>query len=147
MFVQRILPVLSAVDNQVPIGRYFIFVGGLLLAMLFIADWYLPNASQPFMPDPRVDKSIIRIISAHRWPEKIVFDTTSPTIVPSISLPVSAEAPVTMKQPREALAQLIAPPRVLKKPSPSRIKSKVAKGNLSTRMAAYPASEALPAGW
>jgi hypothetical protein len=35
-----------------------------------IADWYLPNASQTFMPDPRVDKSIIRIISAHRWPEK-----------------------------------------------------------------------------
>jgi hypothetical protein len=34
-----------AVSNQVPLGRYFVFVGSLLLGMLFIADWYLPSAS------------------------------------------------------------------------------------------------------
>ena len=28
--------------NKVPIGRYMAFVGSLLLAMLFIADWLLP---------------------------------------------------------------------------------------------------------
>jgi hypothetical protein len=30
--------------NKVPIGRYIAFVGSLLLAMLFIADWLLPMA-------------------------------------------------------------------------------------------------------
>src|ERR1700687_1881058 len=59
-----------AVIDQVPLGRYFFFVGSVLLAMLFIADRYLPNSfSQSFMREARVDKSIIRIQSAHKWPE------------------------------------------------------------------------------
>ena len=87
------------VNNQVPLGRYFFFVGSLLLALLFFADRYLPiSSSQTFMREARVDKSIIRIKSAHRWPEKIVFDTTSPTIVPSVPALVLAEAPVIINQ-------------------------------------------------
>jgi hypothetical protein len=62
-----------AVTNQVPLGRYFLFVGSLLLGMLFISDWYFPKASSPsFFREARVDKSIIRIKSAHKWPEPIV---------------------------------------------------------------------------
>jgi hypothetical protein len=34
-----------AVTNQVPLGRYFLFVGSLLLGMLFISDWHFPKAS------------------------------------------------------------------------------------------------------
>jgi len=42
--------------------------------MLFIADWYLPSASsQTFFQEARVDKSIIRIKSAHKWPEACSF--------------------------------------------------------------------------
>jgi hypothetical protein len=129
----------------VPIGRYFVFVGSFLLAMLFITDRYLPNASQPFMSNPKVDKSIIRIKSAHQWPEKIAFDTTSPTI--SILSPSLAEAQVITSQPRAAFAQLVAPPRALKGPVPLRIRRNVTKRSLSTRIAAYPVSEAPPAGW
>jgi hypothetical protein len=93
-----------AVINQVPLGRYFAFVGSLLLGMLFVADWYLPSASsQPFFQEARVDKSIIRITSAQKWPEPIVIDTSLPTIVPP--LPVVAK----VNQPREALAQLNSP--------------------------------------
>jgi hypothetical protein len=99
------------------------------------------------MREARVDKSIIRIKTAHRWPEKIVFDTTSPTIAPSVPAPVLAEAPVIIIQPPEAFAQLIGPPRVLKYPATVRIQRKIAKKNLSTRTAAYPPSEAFPAGW
>jgi hypothetical protein len=62
--------------------------------MLSIADWYLPTASsQTFFREARVDKSIIRIKSAHKWPEPIVFDTSLLTIVPP-PLPVLAKAPV-----------------------------------------------------
>jgi hypothetical protein len=136
-----------AVINQVPLGRYFAFVGSLLLGMLFIADWYLPSASsQTFFRETRVDKSIIRIKSAHKWPEPIVIDTRLPTIVPP--LPLSAKAPV-INQPREALAQWNSPlTKASEYPGPVRAKRKVATQARPTRIAAYPATqEALPAGW
>jgi hypothetical protein len=132
----------------VPLGRYFLFVGSLLLGVLFIADWYLPSASsQTYFREVRVDKSIIRIKSAHKWPEPIVFDTSLPTIVPPPQ-PVVANAPV-INQPREALAQLNPPlPKASEYRAPVRVKRKVAKQARPTRMAAYRApSDAMPAGW
>jgi len=118
--------------------------------MLFIADWYLPSASsQTFLREARVDKSIIRIKSAHKWPEPIVFDTSLPTIVPPPLLPVLAKAPV-INQPREALAQLNSPlPKASEYRAQVRVKRKVAKQARPTRMvAAYRAPpEAMPAGW
>jgi hypothetical protein len=137
-----------AVTNQVPLGRYFFFVGSLLLGMLFISDWYFPKgSSQSFFREARVDKSIIRIKSAHKWPEPIVIDTSQPTIVPP-PLPVMAKAPV-INRPREAFAQLNSPlPKASEYPAPVRAKRKVAKQALPARMAAYRAPpEALPAGW
>ena len=131
-----------------PLGRYFFFVGSLLLGMLFISDWYFPKgSSQSFFREARVDKSIIRIKSAHKWPEPIVIDTSLPTIVPP-PLPVLAKAPV-INQQREAFAQFNSPlPKASEYPAPVRAKRKVAKQALPTRMAAYRATaEALPAGW
>ena len=137
-----------------PLARYFFFVGSLLLAMIFVADWYLPDSPQTFR-EAQVDKSIIRIKSAHKWPERIVIDTSLPTIVPPPSQ-VVANAPV-FNQPREAFAQLDAPSQqVSRNPSPTSSKSKVAKK--VTRVAAYreppqastpevSPREVLPAGW
>jgi hypothetical protein len=51
-------------------------------------------------------QSIIRIKSAHKWPEPIVIDTSLPTIVPP--LPVLAKVS-SINQPREAFAQLNSP--------------------------------------
>jgi hypothetical protein len=67
--------------NKVPIGRYIAFVGSLLLAILFIADWYLPMAPTQSATS-REAEPIIRIKSDRKWPERIVFDTSAPTIVP-----------------------------------------------------------------
>jgi hypothetical protein len=137
-----------AVTNQVPLGRYFFFVGSLLLGMLFIADRYLPGASsQTFFRETRVDKSIIRIESAHKWPESIVFYTSLPTIVPP-PLPVLAKAPA-IDQPREVLAQLKLPlSKASEYRAPVRVKRKVAKQARPTRMAAFRAPpEAMPARW
>jgi hypothetical protein len=87
-----------------PLGRYLMFIGSLLLALLFVSNWYFPNLSvEPARAD--VDRSIIRIHSQHKWPEAIVFDTTQPTIIPP---PVeTADIPVR-KSSRDALA-LAAP--------------------------------------
>jgi hypothetical protein len=133
--------------NKVPIGRYFAFVGSLLLAILFIADWYLPMAPLQSVTSREADKPIMRINSDQKWPERIVFDTSAPTIVPQ---PVVALAPVT-NPPREAFALLNAPvPEVSVTPLPVRTKRKVARRAPHSWWTAYrPAAraEALPAGW
>jgi hypothetical protein len=129
-----------------PLGRYFGFVGGLLLVLLFVADWYFPSVVSG-KEAGGVDKTVVRIASAHRWPDRIVFDTNEPTIVlpPNI---VPAEIP-TPNSPREAFAQLTAPSATVVIPEIVRRKSKVAKGRSFTKVAAAHQTETspLPAGW
>src|SRR5262245_41153311 len=90
-----------------PLRRYFLFIGGALLTLLLLIDWYLP---QPAIEAARadVDRSTIRIHTARKWPTAVVFDTTQPTIVPPPQ-PVLAQAavdksPIAEKTPRDALA-------------------------------------------
>jgi hypothetical protein len=74
----------------VPIARYFVIVGGTLAALLFIAGWCLPTPPARFADRPQpLESAIIRIKSAQKWPEKIVLDTSQPTIAP----PALAEPP------------------------------------------------------
>jgi hypothetical protein len=89
-----------------PLGRYFVFVGSVLLALLFLTERYVPDAIAP-AARADVDKSIIRIHSRHKWPEAVVYDTRLPTIVP----PVVAAAVAPEASPHESFAQLPAPPR------------------------------------
>jgi len=97
----------------VPIARYFIFVGGTLAALLLIAGWCLPTTPAMFSNQLVIDKSIIRIKSARIWPEKVVLDTSQPTItLPAVEEP-AAEQSVRLPPDEagdqsnlEALAQL-----------------------------------------
>ena len=118
-----------------PLFRYFAVVGSLLLAMLFIADRYLAAPAESVIRNVgEVDKTVIRIHSAHKWPDRIVFDTSLPTIVPP-EPPVLAAAPVE-RPPRDAFAQLNPLPN-LENPLPVRTKHKVARHFRVIRMAAY----------
>lgn len=65
-----------------PIARYFIIVGGTLAALLLIAGWCLPTPPAMFANQLAIDRSVIRIKSAHKWPEKVVLVTSQPTIAP-----------------------------------------------------------------
>jgi hypothetical protein len=66
-----------------PIARYFIIVGSTLAALLFIAAWCLPTPPVMFADQSvAIDRVVIRIKSAHKWPEKIVLDTSQPPIAP-----------------------------------------------------------------
>lgn len=86
-----------------PLARYFAVTGSLLLALLFLADWYFPKlVAAPARAG--VDKTIIRLHSAHKWPEATVFDTSLPTIVPPPSPLIVAQ-----RQPPPSTAQLEAP--------------------------------------
>jgi hypothetical protein len=63
-----------------PIARYFSFVGATLAALLLIADWCLPTPPAMFTKQLVIDRSIIRIKSARKWPEKVVLKTSQPTM-------------------------------------------------------------------
>jgi hypothetical protein len=80
-----------------PLVRYFLWVGAALLAVLLIANWYLPVL--PDAEEARADRPLIRIQSAQKWPEHIVYDTTHETIVP---------APSATEQPGIAPATAVA---------------------------------------
>jgi hypothetical protein len=114
-----------------PLARYFFFVGGVLLALLLISDAYLPKSPVADRVYTDIDKSIIRIHSDRKWPERVVFDTSRPTIVPPqlVSTVASATAPKTVAdvstaaRVREAFAQLPFDPKqaqlsAAKKPEP-----------------------------
>jgi len=132
-----------------PLGRYFAFIGSVLLALLFLTDWYLP---QPAAMPARaaVDRSVIRLHSIHKWPERIVIDTSQPTIVPppaKVADTLPASSPPAARAPSEALA-LMAPaptvaPAITRKSAAKRRTRVVRSGGHATSLAA--ATEFRPA--
>jgi hypothetical protein len=79
---------------MMPLARYFVFAGGALMALLFVADFFSPKAvaeSGIHSAGP-VDKTTLRIRSEQKLPERIVFDTTQPTIVPKAAPAQTAQA-------------------------------------------------------
>jgi hypothetical protein len=85
-----------------PVVRYVVFVGGLLLALLFAADHYFPPVSAPASV-AEVDRSVIRITSTRPVPERIVFDVSQPPVAaPAIAANDAHDRP----SPHEALAMM-----------------------------------------
>ncbi|HET7122875.1 MAG TPA: hypothetical protein VFI51_02060 [Bradyrhizobium sp.] len=125
------------------VARYFLFVGGVLLALLFVADAVAPkiSAADTGGDDANIDKAVIRIHSDRKWPAPVVFDTSIPTIVPAQTVKADAVAPppppaadVSAKtRVREAFAQFVAPEPKKPEAKPQR-KRKVAKSRVSPPM-------------
>jgi hypothetical protein len=97
-----------------PVLRYFLFVGGALLAVLLGANALLPQEAPAVGSlTSSAELPTIRIHSDRKWPERVVFDTSQPTIAavevarPDVAV---AAAAVTVASPRarvrEAFAQL-----------------------------------------
>jgi len=93
-----------------PLLAYLWKVGAALLLLLFVADYCLPRA--PIPEQTPVDRPAIRIHSDRKWPERIVFDTTLPTIVPVPAAiaegravdPIAVTDAAAKKREREAFA-------------------------------------------
>ena len=99
-------------NERMPLARYFFFVGGVLLALMFILDSYLPKF--PIAERSSADLAI-RIHSDQKWPERVVYDTRFPVIVPTqiankdVSVPDPAKTAGKFSgkvQVREAFGQL-----------------------------------------
>ena len=77
-----------------PLLRYFGFVGSALVTLLFGLSWCFP---QPVSDRTRsgIDRSIIRINSVEKVPDRVDIDTSLPTIVPPPSvMDVAEQQPV-----------------------------------------------------
>src|ERR1700754_2354232 len=60
-----------------PLRQYFVWVGSVLLVALFVADWCFPApVAHPHSEIPPNQRANLRIRSDHKWPERVVFDTT-----------------------------------------------------------------------
>jgi hypothetical protein len=100
-----------------PLARYFVFVGGVLLALLFASNAFLPKPPVEDRTDAAVEMPVIRIQSDRKWPERVVFDTSIPTITPaplaktvaSVQAPATAADVSAKVRVREAFAQLPPP--------------------------------------
>ncbi|KRR00407.1 hypothetical protein CQ12_29400 [Bradyrhizobium jicamae] len=113
-----------------PVARYFLFVGGVLLALLLAIDALVPQeAVVASQAAPSVDKTVVRIRTDQKLPERVVYDTSQPAIVPppaaiaqavapsapAAVTPVSADANAQARV-RETFAQFV--PGEAKKPEP-----------------------------
>ena len=131
-----------------PVLRYFAFVGAALLALLFVLGETFP--ALPGAKDATIaeaDGPMIRIHSDRKWPERVVFDTSVPTVVPATVVAAAPSPTHTAKNEtpaspadvadvgtrvtaRDAFAQLA--PSESKKVNPKpRQKRKVAKRHVA----------------
>ena len=147
-----------------PIARYFIIVGGALAALLLIADWCLPTPPAMFAKQLVIDKSIIRIRSAHKWPEKIVLDTSQPTVAPlavaepsatqSVRLPPdeardqsNVQALAEWKRDTPSAAVDRPTLRIKRGPAGTARSKRVARGAVTRRLARAEAGGCCQFGW
>jgi len=136
------------------VAKYFVFIGSALAALLLIINWYYAPPSAAFADRSRITATaVIRIKSERKWPEKIEFDTSQPTIVP----PDDAVSPVTGQPPRSLPEQTTGKPRLdalaQLRPdtplSPARhravqIKRRLARSGRPNRMGELPVRNRLP---
>jgi hypothetical protein len=93
-----------------PLMRYFVWVGSVSLALLFIADACLPKL--PTAGKTNALPPVIHIYSDQKWPERVVYDTSAPMVrpAPSANPEAAGSAPPTIAvaspKLREALAEL-----------------------------------------
>ena len=134
-----------------PIAKYFVFVGSALFLLLLTADLFLPEPPAIFTDQPKyIDRASIRIKSMRKWPEKIVLDTSQPTIVPGAAPTIAdlalaspddvtdgpaVEALVTSKPSARPPAAERSPVQAKRKPARIIRSAHVAKLKVSTRLA------------
>ena len=132
-----------------PIFKYFIFVGGFLIAALFVAAPYFPT-------EVRQSKSVgepaeINIKSNQKSPDKVVYDNSLPTMRPPPDADLIGEAPASplldtpIYQPNDAMAEM-KPARVKIEKHKAKVaaapkKVRVAKRSFREKPAQRPAPE------
>src|SRR5262249_38340708 len=97
-----------------PILRYFLFVGGSLLALLLVANAALPTEPLPSNLTSASDLPPIRIHSDRKLPERVVLDTSAamPAQAPVAPLAIAQAKPIVQAPLPPAMAEMSAKARV-----------------------------------
>jgi hypothetical protein len=122
-------------DTEMPLARYFLFVGGALLALLLLFDAYGPSSPVADQTEAAADFPAIRINSDRKWPEPVVFDTSIQAIPAQLVKTETVAAPTTIAvvsagdRVHDAFAQFV--PADSRKPAPKLPpKRKIAKNRV-----------------
>jgi hypothetical protein len=93
---------------MMPLLRYFVYVGGVLLALLFVAGSYLPILPSAENAGPQLP--VIHLYSDRKGPERIVYDTSAPMPAPAAraeaGVPAKAAGVDVSGTVRDAFAEL-----------------------------------------
>lgn len=97
-----------------PIFRYFFFVGGALLALLFAANYVLPTSPvTQAIATASNEQPLIRIRSDRHLPERVVLDTSQPTLAaPAVNIAAVAAPQPPVEGMSPAMAEISAKARV-----------------------------------
>ena len=97
----------AQLDAEMPLRHYFLFVGGALLALLFVANWLVPASSE------RTDSAVyfppIRIHSDRKGPEAVVIDTGKSMLAPMPAVHEDVVAPQAVNSEEAAIGEASAP--------------------------------------
>jgi hypothetical protein len=69
-----------------------VFVGSVLLALLFVLNWSLPSPSVLPIYGAPIDGTTLHIRSEQKWPQRLQFDTAVPAMLPPSPSVVAAKA-------------------------------------------------------
>jgi hypothetical protein len=121
----------NGTENAVPLARYFVFVGSVLVALLFGVNWIWPG-SAPVQPQDTsaqaaLDAPIARIHSTQKWPDKIDFDTSKPTIVPPAPTLAATASPQPALTTTAAASPLDARAEIKPNTQPAQARKRVAR--------------------
>jgi predicted transglutaminase-like cysteine proteinase len=104
----------GSVDSQIPLRDYFLWVGGALLALLFVADSLLPAPPPSKFTESHFTRPPIRISSDLKGPEAVVIETSQPNLLPVLpgkefavapSPPPSSDVADAVRQPPLLLSE------------------------------------------
>ena len=126
-----------------PVARYFLFVGGALLSLLLVSGVFLPQL--PAVERAEAPRATIRIHSGMKLPERVVFDTSTPTVTAAMapvvaapSAPPASFAEDVSAKARQALAQLQSSDTSKTKVAEVKAKSSQSRKNETRKRAAAP---------
>jgi len=126
-----------------PVTRYFLLVGGALLLLLLVTGVWLP--SLPAIERAEAPRATIRIHSGMKLPERVVFDTSTPTVTAAMapvvaapSAPPASFAEDVSAKARQALAQLQSSDSSKAKVAEVKVKSSQSRKNETRKRAAAP---------
>lgn len=120
-----------------PLFRYFICVGGVLLTVILLSEQFDSRPRAKERPD--VDRTVIRIASAIRLPDLVLIDTSLPTIFSP-----AAEIADAKKQKEFETTKLNPSEASVRSPTPAVRKSQ-RNAPLRKKLAVLPPSRAVEA--